>query len=69
MTTMISCSIRKNSTKMDKHIHNRLFFNESRKFMTNLVELVCGSKASDITYKEFMSLCYGCGSLQNIINM
>lgn len=54
---------------MDKHIHNRLFFNESRKFMTNLVELVCGSKASDITYKEFMSLCYGCGSLQNIINM
>nr|XP_014096519.1 putative flavin-containing monoamine oxidase AofH [Bactrocera oleae] len=62
-------SIRKNSTKMDKHIHNRLFFNESRKFMTNLVELVCGSKASDITYKEFMSLCYGCGSLQNIINI
>lgn len=37
--------------------------------MTNLVELVCGSKASDITYKEFMSLCYGCGGLQNIINM
>ncbi|XP_011192942.1 putative flavin-containing monoamine oxidase AofH [Zeugodacus cucurbitae] len=62
-------SIRKNSTKMEKHINNRLFFNESRKFMTNLVELVCGSKASDITYKEFMSICYGCGGLQNIINI
>ncbi|XP_053954553.1 putative flavin-containing monoamine oxidase AofH [Anastrepha ludens] len=62
-------SIRKDSTKMERHIKNRLFFNESRKFMTNLVELVCGSKATNITYKEFMSLCYGCGGLQNIINI
>ncbi|XP_020716533.1 uncharacterized protein LOC101449371 isoform X2 [Ceratitis capitata] len=62
-------SIRKNSTKMVNHINNRLFFKESRKFMTSLIELICGGKASDITYKEFMSLCYGCGGLQNIINI
>ncbi|XP_067632807.1 uncharacterized protein shps [Eurosta solidaginis] len=59
----------KNSTTMENHIHNRLFFKESRKFMTNLVELVCGLKPSFITYKEFMSICYGCGGLQNILNI
>ncbi|XP_023308873.2 amine oxidase [flavin-containing] B [Lucilia cuprina] len=54
---------------MQQHIHNRLFFNSSRKYMLNLVLVICGTEAKYISFKDFMSICYTSGGIRRLIDL
>ncbi|XP_037958914.1 putative flavin-containing monoamine oxidase AofH [Teleopsis dalmanni] len=57
------------SRSMYSNICNRLFFNKSRLFMSNVVRIVTGADARQVSYLHFMSICYTCGGLLNIITL
>ncbi|XP_037727506.1 uncharacterized protein LOC119558243 isoform X2 [Drosophila subpulchrella] len=61
-------SLRERVSNMDQHIRHHLFFNKSRNFMLNLVELVCGVPANEVDYDVFMSVCSSCGGLKMLID-
>ncbi|KAH8293804.1 hypothetical protein KR054_004771 [Drosophila jambulina] len=61
-------SPRERVSNMELHICQHLFFNKSRNFMLNLVEVVCGVPANEVVYDVFMSLCSSCGGLKMIID-
>ncbi|XP_030376417.1 probable flavin-containing monoamine oxidase A isoform X2 [Scaptodrosophila lebanonensis] len=61
--------LRKRASTMEHHICGSLFFNKSRRFMLNVVELVCGVDASEVNYDEFMCVCSSCGGLRMIIDL
>jgi len=62
-------SLRERVSNMDQHIRHHLFFNKSRNFMLNLVELVCGVPANEVDYDVFMSVCSSCGGLKMLIDL
>ncbi|KAL9894920.1 LOW QUALITY PROTEIN: putative monoamine oxidase sheepish [Glossina fuscipes fuscipes] len=43
---------------MSAYINHRLFFNDSRLFMRNLVLIISGVDAEHISYADFMRICY-----------
>uniref|UniRef100_A0A6P4F261 monoamine oxidase n=2 Tax=Drosophila rhopaloa TaxID=1041015 RepID=A0A6P4F261_DRORH len=61
-------NLRERVSNMDQHICHHLFFNKSRNFMLNLVELVCGLPANEVDYDVFMSVCSSCGGLKMLID-
>nr|XP_016944488.2 uncharacterized protein LOC108020645 isoform X1 [Drosophila suzukii] len=61
-------NLRERVSNMDQHIRHHLFFNKSRNFMLNLVELVCGVPANEVDYDVFMSVCSSCGGLKMLID-
>lgn len=54
---------------MYRHIRKRLFFNQSRKYMMNLVRLICGADAKDVRFRDFMSICYTSGGVKRLIDL
>nr|XP_044251575.1 uncharacterized protein LOC108065679 [Drosophila takahashii] len=61
-------SLRERVSNMEQHICHHLFFNKSRNFMLNLVEIVCGVPANEVDYDVFMSVCSSCGGLKMLID-
>ncbi|XP_017084001.1 uncharacterized protein LOC108116571 [Drosophila eugracilis] len=61
-------NLRERVSNMEQHICHHLFFNKSRNFMLNLVELVCGVPANEVDYDVFMSVCSSCGGLKKLID-
>ncbi|KAH8382652.1 hypothetical protein KR009_004638 [Drosophila setifemur] len=61
-------SLRHRVPNMEHHICHHLFFNKSRSFMLNLVELVCGSPANEVDYDVFMAVCSSCGGINNLMD-
>ncbi|XP_073822675.1 putative monoamine oxidase sheepish [Musca autumnalis] len=54
---------------MHSHIRSRLFFSISRNFMFNLVLLICGGEASDITFNQFIHICQTSGGIGRLISL
>lgn len=54
---------------MHRHIHKRLFFTTSRKFMLNLVLMAAGTDAGEVSYGDFMAICYSCGGVKRLIDL
>ncbi|KAH8408566.1 hypothetical protein KR215_007709 [Drosophila sulfurigaster] len=61
--------LQKRSMTMERHICSNLYFQRSRQFMFNLVELCSGLPANQIKYDEFMCLCSCCGGLGVMIDL
>ncbi|EDW80824.1 uncharacterized protein Dwil_GK11738 [Drosophila willistoni] len=62
-------NLRNRGPTMERHICNNLFFNKSRFFMFNVVEIACGANPSDVDYDEFMVVCSSCGGLRMLIDL
>ncbi|KAI9584725.1 probable flavin-containing monoamine oxidase A [Glossina fuscipes] len=54
------------SGPMSAYINHRLFFNDSRLFMRNLVLIISGVDAEHISYADFMRICYTAGGIKTL---
>uniref|UniRef100_A0A1B0FL80 Amine oxidase n=1 Tax=Glossina morsitans morsitans TaxID=37546 RepID=A0A1B0FL80_GLOMM len=54
------------SGPMSAYINHRLFFNDSRLFMRNLVLIITGVDAEHISYADFMRICYTAGGIKTL---
>ncbi|KAH8381365.1 hypothetical protein KR093_003476 [Drosophila rubida] len=61
--------LRDRSVTMERHICSHLLFQQSRQFMSKVVQLCSGWPAKKIKYDEFMCLCSCCGGLGVILDL
>lgn len=51
------------------NVKKNLYFDSSRVFMKNLIRLVAGVDAKDISFVEFMNIVHSCGSIKALIDL